>query len=89
VAGTTFWLFNLMFEKTQGSSEGQVARLVGMTAVIATPIPDNGVGEISYVQSGSRYTAPARAEDGKIIAAGKTVKIKRIVGNQFFVESVG
>lgn len=86
VAGATFWAFNLMFQKTQSSSEGRVARLIGENAVIVTPIPENGVGEISYVQSGSRYTAPARSEDGKLVAAGKTVKIKRIVGTQFFVE---
>jgi membrane protein implicated in regulation of membrane protease activity len=86
VAGATFWVFNMMFQKTQSSSEGRVARLIGENAVIITPIPENGVGEISYVQSGSRYTAPARSEDGKTVSAGKTVKIKRIVGTQFFVE---
>jgi len=80
------WLFNAVFRKTQGSSEGRVANLIGQTAAIATPIPENGVGEISYVQTGSRYTAPARSERGGAIAAGKTVKITRIVGTQFFVE---
>ena len=48
--------------------------------------PENGVGEISYVQSGSRYSAPARNENTAAIGTGKTVKITRIVGNQFFVE---
>jgi membrane protein implicated in regulation of membrane protease activity len=79
------WLFNAVFRKTQGSSEGLVANLIGQTAVIATPIPENGVGEISYVQTGSRYNAPARSEQGGAIAAGQTVKITRIVGTQFFV----
>ena len=69
------------------SSESRVADLVGQTAAIVTPIPENGVGEISYTQSGSRYTAPARADKGGTIAAGKTVKITRIVGTQFFVET--
>ena len=88
VAGLTFWFFNTMFTKTQSSSEGRVASLIGETAAIVTPIPDNGVGEISYIQSGSRFTAPARAEIGGTIAAGKTVKITRIVGNQFYVKSI-
>jgi membrane protein implicated in regulation of membrane protease activity len=87
VALAVLWLFNTMFSKTQSSSESRVAALIGQTAAIVTPIPENGVGEISYTQSGSRYTAPARAEKGGTIAAGKTVKITRIVGTQFFVET--
>jgi membrane protein implicated in regulation of membrane protease activity len=87
IALGVLWLFNLMFSKTQGSSESRVATLIGQTAAIITPIPENGVGEISYVQSGSRYTAAARAENGGVIGAGKTVKITRIVGTQFFVEA--
>jgi membrane-bound ClpP family serine protease len=80
-------LFNFMFSKTQSSSESHVATLIGQAAAIITPIPENGVGEISYVQSGSRYTAAARSEKGATIGAGKTVKITRIVGSQFFVEA--
>src|SRR5690349_11443644 len=57
-------LFNWMFSKTQSSSESRVASLVGQTAAIITPIPADGVGEIAYVQGGSRYTAPARTETG-------------------------
>lgn len=79
--------FNWVFSKTQSSSESRVAKLIGQTAAIITPIPENGVGEISYVQSGSRYTAAARSERGGAIGAGKTVKITRIVGSQFFVET--
>src|SRR6266481_4670944 len=45
------WLFNLIFQKTQSSSESKVATLVGLTATIITPIPANGVGEIAYVQN--------------------------------------
>jgi membrane protein implicated in regulation of membrane protease activity len=80
------WLFNAMFKRTEGSSESRVAMLIGRTAAIITPIPENGVGEISYTQAGSRYNAPARAETGGTIANGKTVKITRIVGTQFYVE---
>jgi membrane protein implicated in regulation of membrane protease activity len=86
IALVVLWLFNAMFRKTQSSSEGHVAELVGQTAAIVSPIPENGVGEISYVQSGSRYSAPARDEKGRAIANGQTVKITRIVGTQFYVE---
>lgn len=88
VALAVLWLFNTIFKKTEGSSESRVAMLIGMTAAIVTPIPENGVGEISYTQAGSRYTAPARNEKGGSIAGGKTVKITRIVGTQFYVEQL-
>jgi membrane protein implicated in regulation of membrane protease activity len=79
-------VFNWMFNKTQSSSESRVASLMGQTASIVTPIPANGVGEIAYVQGGSRYTAPARTESGAPVSAGKPVRITRVVGTQYFVE---
>src|SRR5215472_9819343 len=91
VAGTimaflTLVIFNWMFSKTQSSSESRVASLMGQTASIITPIPANGVGEIAYVQGGSRYTAPARTETGAAVEAGKPVRITRVVGTQYYVE---
>ena len=86
MASVVFWLFNTMFQKVQGSSESRVASLVGMEASIITPIPANGVGEIAYVQSGTRYNAAARSEKGEAIAAGQAVRITRVTGPQFFVE---
>jgi hypothetical protein len=87
MALVAFLLFNWMFKQTQGSSESRVASLVGVGASIITPIPADGVGEISYVQGGTRYTAPARTENGSPVAAGKPVRITRIVGTQYFVEA--
>lgn len=80
------WLLNAVFMRTQSSSESKVASLTGQTASLITPIPENGVGEIAYVQGSTRYTAPARSEGGVAIPAGRTVKITRIVGTQFYVE---
>jgi membrane protein implicated in regulation of membrane protease activity len=78
-------LFGFIFHHTQCSSESRIGTLVGMTGTIITPIPVNGVGEIAYVQGGSRYTAPARDERGAPVTNGQTVKIVRIVGSQFYV----
>jgi membrane-bound ClpP family serine protease len=88
MAFVAFLVFNWMFKQTQSSSESRVASLAGLTASIVTPIPKDGVGEIAYVQSGTRYTAPARTEDGGPVAAGKPVRITRIVGTQYYVESL-
>ncbi len=86
VAWLVFLLFNAMFKGTQSSSESHVGSLIGQTASIITPIPENGVGEIAYVQGGTRYTAPARAEAGQPIGNGQTVRICRVVGTQFHVQ---
>src|SRR5262245_61498440 len=83
-----FLLFNWMFQKTQSSSELRVASLIGQVASIITPIPAGGVGEIAYVQGGTRYTAPARTESGSAVPAGKPVRITRVVGTQYYVEIV-
>jgi membrane-bound ClpP family serine protease len=86
MASVAFLLFNWMFKQTQSSSESRVGSLLGQTASIITPIPADGVGEIAYVQGGTRYTAPARTESGAPVSAGKPVRITRIVGSQYFVE---
>jgi len=80
------WLFNAVFTKTQSSSESRVATLIGQSASMVSPLPENGVGEIAYVQGNTRCTAPARAEGGGAIPAGRAVKITRIIGTQFYVE---
>src|SRR5438445_7126109 len=86
MAGLAFLLFNWMFEQTQSSSESRVSSLIGQTASIITPIPENGVGQIAYVQGGCRYTAPARTESGTAVSGGKVVRITRIVGTDYLVE---
>jgi membrane protein implicated in regulation of membrane protease activity len=88
VAAGVFWLFSTVFRRTQSSSESRVATLIGVTATVITPIGENGVGEIAYVQSGSRYTAPARAESSVPVTNGQMVKITRIVGTQFYVTPI-
>ena len=86
-AGCLYQLLALLFKHTQGSSESHVAALVGTDANVITPIPTDGVGEIAYVVGGTRYTAPARTENGRAVPNGKPVRIKRIVGTQFYVET--
>jgi membrane protein implicated in regulation of membrane protease activity len=88
VAGALLLFLRAVFSHTQSSSESRVAELVGALANVITPIPEKGVGEIAYVVGGTRYTAPARAENGMPVANGQTVKITRIVGTQFYVTSV-
>jgi membrane protein implicated in regulation of membrane protease activity len=85
VAALVVMLFNKIFRATQSSSEGRVAALFGQSATVITPIAAGGVGEIAYVQGGTRYTAAARTLDESPIAGGATVRIVRAEGTHFFV----
>ena len=88
IAAAVVTMFAFIFHKTQSSSESHIGTLVGMSATVITPIPPNGVGEIAYVQNGTRYSAPARDERGALVSSGQTVKIVRIVGSQFYVAPI-
>lgn len=88
IAGVVLSVLRRLLVHTQGSSEGHVGELVGVQANIVSPIPENGVGEIAYVQGGCRYTAPARENSGQPVSVGRTVKITKIVGSQFYVTIV-
>jgi hypothetical protein len=88
IAGGVLWLLRQLFKRTQSSSESRVGTLVGLVGTIITPIPENGVGEIAYIQAGTRYTAPAREESGAPVAGGRPVQITRIVASQFYVKAV-
>jgi membrane protein implicated in regulation of membrane protease activity len=85
VAGSMVNLLRKLVRASDSSSESRVATLIGQPATVITPIPANAVGEIAYVQAGSRYTAPAREETGLPVGTGSEVRITRIVGSQFYV----
>jgi len=89
VAALVVIVFNKIFRSTQGSSEGRVAELFGVGATVITPIAAGGVGEIAYVQGGTRYTASARALDEGEIPSGAKVRIVRTSGSQFYVTKEG
>ena len=78
-------LLRKLVRASDSSSESRVATLIGRSATVISPIPANAVGEIAYVQAGTRYTAPAREETGSLVGTGSEVRITRIVGSQFYV----
>ncbi len=85
VAAVVVAIFNKVFHLTQSSSEGRMSELFGTSATVITPIGAGGVGEIAYVQRGTRYTAPARTLVETEIPAGAKVRIVRTTGSQFYV----
>jgi membrane protein implicated in regulation of membrane protease activity len=85
-AAVVFAIFSKIFSMTQSSSELRVAGMVGLSATVIIPIPENGMGEIAYVIGGSRYNSPAREETGQPVASGAEVKIMRVVGGTYYVK---
>jgi membrane protein implicated in regulation of membrane protease activity len=81
-------LLQKVVRASDSSSESKVSSLPGCIATVISTIPADGVGEIAYVQSGTRYTAPAREEDGLAVGNGKSVTITRIVGQQCYVTAI-
>ncbi len=88
IASSVLWALRQLFKRTQSSSESKISEAIGIIAHVITPIPEHGVGEIAYVQGGSRYTAPAREETGVSVPNGRAVKVVRIIGSQFYVFAI-
>lgn len=85
VATLVFLLFYKLFSITQASSTARAGEMVGLEAEVTVPIPNHGLGEISYTVAGLRQTSPARTADGKELPARITVKIVEQAGNTFVV----
>lgn len=75
-----FLFYSRFLIGSQGSSEVQVNRLVGLTAEVTTPIVESGVGEIAVIASGGRSTYPARSRSGVAIPRGTLVVIDEMLG---------
>lgn len=82
----TIWrgiLVNLA--KAQNTSSVKREELIGVEAVVIETILEEGVGAISYVVNGNKYSSPARSIDGSKINRGEKVIITNIKASTFFV----
>jgi membrane protein implicated in regulation of membrane protease activity len=85
LSGIMFLFYSRFLIGSQGSSEVRVSQLVGLTAEVTAPIPEDGVGEIALVAQGSRVTYPARSSRGIPITRGTLVIIDQMLGAQALV----
>jgi hypothetical protein len=85
LSGLMFLFYSKFLIGSQGSSEIQVQRLVGLVAEVITPISQTGVGEIAVVAHGGRVTYPARSSGGVAIRRGTLVVIDQMIGTQALV----
>lgn len=72
--------------KAQNTSAVSQEELIGMRAIVISPIIDNGFGTISYIVNGSKYNAPAQHVSKKSVKQGEEVMIYAITNNIFYVE---
>ena len=85
LSGVMFLFYSRFLIGSQGSSEVRVSQLVGLTAEVTAPIPEDGVGEIAVIAQGSRVTYPARSSHGTPIKRGTLVVIDQMLGTQALV----
>jgi len=86
IAGLVYGVLDLIYKKTQGSSEERAEDLVGLMGEIITPIAPGGTGQIAYVARGSRSSASAKSVDGEAIGRGAAVEIVRVAGSTIYVK---
>ena len=72
--------------KAQNTSAVYQKQLIGVKAIVITPVLKDGFGTISYVVNGTKYTAPAKHVNKEAIAQGQEVLIFKIEDNVFYVE---
>lgn len=86
----TFFIMNKIFRATSASSHFSEAELGGTIAEVIIAIPENGVGEISFIAGSSTTSSPARSLNGKAIPAHSRVEIARMAeGTAYVKESIG
>ncbi len=85
LSGAVFMLYAWAVREVQGSSEVRIGDLVGLTAEVIAPIPENNVGEIVFVVRGARTRSTARSVGGQAIPRGTMVEIIEEVGNAVIV----
>ena len=85
-SGLVFGLFNVL-RKSEGATAFSLADLVGQTGRVSVGIPRNRFGSVmlSYAGQSMEMTATADTE----IAAGSTVKVQAIAGNNLVVAPLG
>lgn len=81
-----FGVVKLMYS-SQSDSSFSLADLPGMEAEVFTPIPADGMGEITYTINGMRCSLPATSYNGENIAKGVIVSIKEIASGIASVSS--
>lgn len=79
------YVYGRVLVELLGSTDIRQTDMIGLDAMIITPIPANGLGEVMFEINEERITRPARALDNGAIARGTSVIIDQVSGVQVVV----
>lgn len=80
-AAAIFYAVVVPMYKCQSNSVISSESIVNTIADVITPIPLEGLGEVSYIAGGSKYTSPAKSLNQEEISKGTQVVIVNIKDN--------
>jgi membrane protein implicated in regulation of membrane protease activity len=70
---------------SSGSSQIRPQELAGAMGEVTTPIPAGGMGEVSAIVRGQRFTAAAREASGGALPRGTIVRVEQFGGSTLIV----
>lgn len=85
IAIIVHFAFGYFLIAPQGTTQITRRDIIGATAEVTVPIPDDGVGQVAYTAQGGRVTSSARSADGSSIKRGTAVVIEDMVGSAVIV----
>jgi membrane protein implicated in regulation of membrane protease activity len=80
----TYGAWRVMRSST-GSSQIRSQDLAGAAGEVVTPIPAGGLGEVTAMVGGQRFTAPARESGGGALPRGTMVTVEHFSGSTLIV----
>ena len=86
VAGILYKFVVVPLYKTQYADYISQKSLIGIEALVISPILKDSFGTISYHVNGNTYTSPAKHIKGKAVAQNTVVVIDEIRDNIFFIK---
>ena len=69
-----------IFKSQQANSLVAMSAAVGLEGIVTVSIPENGLGEVNLLVSGSEMFKPARSDNGMPIRSGTSVRVKSVTG---------
>ena len=80
------YVYGRLLVEMHGSTDIRQKDMIGIDAMVITPIPVNGLGEVMFEVNSERITRPARALDNGAIARGTSVIIDHVTGVHVVVQ---
>ncbi len=88
VSSVVLFLVVIPLQAAQKGIAQSSKTMIGCEAQVVTSIEALRMGEIVYVQGGTRHSAPAKAIENAIIAQGSLVRIVDELAGTFVVEKI-